>query len=235
MPDHEDVAVVQRYFSHWAHYRSAVEHDYIHHEEMTAAVNEEIRRRGYAGDLLDLGCGDAAPVIAMVDGVGVRSYTGMDVTAAALDLARRNLTWVQGPVTLLVGDFAVDLAAMTGEFDTVIVSLAMHHLPHDDKPAFFAAAHERLAPGGVLFLYEPACLPGEGREDYVARQSAFFRSQFTAMTAAAVDDLNTHVREADFPESPGTYAGMALDAGFADASVLFVDPQHFWALLALRT
>jgi SAM-dependent methyltransferase len=233
-PAHENVDVVQRYFTHWANYESAVSHDYIHHDEMTAAVNERVRERGFVGDLLDLGCGDAREVLAMVDGVGCASYTGVDVTEAVFDLARPNLAWVEGPVTLMPGDFMAVLPTLGSRYDTVLCSLAMHHLPTADKPRFFAEVHERLTPDGVLYLYEPSSRPGEDRHAFIARQAPWFSAHFTEMTPSAVADLNQHVADADFPESPGTYAGMAIDAGFSSAEVLFIDPEHFWALLELR-
>jgi prepilin-type processing-associated H-X9-DG protein len=231
---HEDVDVVQRYFTHWANYESAVSHDYIHHDEMTAAVNERVRERGFVGDLLDLGCGDAREVVAMVDGVGCDSYTGVDVTEAVFDLARPNLAWVDGHVALVPGDFMAVLPTLGAHFDTVLCSLAMHHLPTADKPRFFTEVHERLAPGGVLYLYEPSSRPGEDRDAFIARQAPWFSAHFTGMTPAAVADLNQHVADADFPESPGGYAGMAIDAGFISAEVLFIDDEHFWVLLELR-
>lgn len=232
MPLHQDVTVTRDYFSHWDSYKSAVDADYMHHNEMISTVHSLLASRGAVGDLLDLGCGDAAPIPSLVAGLPVTSYTGMDVTPEALQLARPNVASLGVPVRLLEADFAQEFPRMDGQFDTILVSLAMHHLTHDDKPAFFAAARERLRSGGFLVVYEPSCRPGETRESYIARQAPFFSSHFTRMTTAAIDDLNDHVREADFPESPGTYAGMAIDAGFGDARLVYVDPQHFWAALA---
>lgn len=232
MPQHQDVTISRDYFSHWASYKSAVDADYIHHVEMIAAVHAVLVARGFVGDLLDLGCGDAAPIPSLVADLPLASYTGMDVTPEALDLARSTVAVLGVPVTLLQADFAGALTRMDRHFDTVFVSLAMHHLTHDDKPAFFSAARERLRPNGLLVIYEPSSRPGESRADYIARQAPWFSSHFTRMEPVAVDELNDHVRQADFPESPGTYAGMAIDAGFTGARVVYLDPQHFWAALA---
>lgn len=232
-PSHEDLDVVREYFAHWEAYERAVRLNYIHHREAAAALRAVLVERGAVGAMLDLGCGDAAPVPDLVAGLGLTGYTGVDVTPEALDLARENLAGVGVPVALIADDFARAVPPLDRTFDTVLSSLAMHHLPLDDLPEFLASVRAHLAPGGVLLMYEPSSRPGEDRADYVTRQSAYFREHFTGMTGEQVEMLNEHVADADYPQSPGTYAGAALDAGFSRADVRYVDPQHFWAALAL--
>lgn len=231
---HEDLDVVRDYFAHWIAYQRAVECNYIHHREARAALRGCMAARGPAGSLLDLGCGDAATIPDLVDGLGMTSYTGVDVTPEALDVAARSIAALGVPARLVAADFTVELPRLPGPYDTIVVSLAMHHLPAHDKPAFFAAVRAQLAPGGLLLAYEPSCRPSEGRARYVARQAAYFTANFTRMTPAHVAMLNQHVADADFPESPGAYAALAIDAGFTRADVLYVDPEHFWAALAFR-
>ena len=115
------------------------------------------------------------------------SYTGVDVTPEALDVAARSIAALGVP-PLVAADFTVELPRLPGPYDTIVVSLAMHHLPADDKPAFFAAARARLAAGGLLLVYEPSCRPSEGRARYVARQAAYFTAHFTRMTPEQVAD-----------------------------------------------
>jgi SAM-dependent methyltransferase len=232
-PSHEDLDVVREYFAHWEAYERAVRLNYIHHREASAALRAALVERGRVGAMLDLGCGDAAPVPDLVAGLGLTAYTGVDVTPEALDLASANLAGLAVPVTLLADDFTHAVPPMPEAFDTILSSLAMHHLPLHDLPAFLASLRAHLAPGGMLLVYEPSSRPGEDRSEYIARQSAYFRDHFTGMTAEQVAMLNAHVADADHPQSPGTYAGAALDAGFARADVRYVDPQHFWAALAL--
>jgi cyclopropane fatty-acyl-phospholipid synthase-like methyltransferase len=232
-PSHEDLDVVREYFAHWEAYERAVRLNYIHHRESAAALRAVLVERGAVGSLLDLGCGDAAPIPALVADLALTGYTGVDVTPEALVIAERNLADLGVPVTLIADDFARSVPPMHRTFDTIVSSLAMHHLPLPDLPAFLTSLRAHLAPGGVLLLYEPASRPGEDRSAYVARQADYFRAHFTGMTSEQVEMLIAHVAAADHPQSPGTYAGVALDAGFARADVRYVDPQHFWAALAL--
>jgi SAM-dependent methyltransferase len=228
----EDTQVVRDFFDHWAVYQTAVAHNYIHHLEAMAALHAVLSSRGSAGAVVDLGCGDAAAVPTLLDGVGTTSYTGVDVSAVALGLAGRNMAPTGLPVDLVTGDFMEQLPLLNGPFDTVIASLSMHHLPAAQKPGFFGAVLSRIAADGLLMIYEPSLRPDEDRAAYIARQSVFFTEHFTAMTPERVLEFEQHVQDTDFPETPGTYAQMALDAGFASARVIYVDPEHFWAALA---
>lgn len=228
----EDVSAVQDFFSHWSAYEAAVRANHLYHREMTAAFNVSLRDRGYVGSMLDLGCGDAGPVPAIVDGCPWSSYSGVDVTGEALDLARGRAADWSVPSTFILGDFNEVLPGLAGAYDTILVSLAMHHLPNEDKPAFFAAALGHLGRGGVLLAYEPACRPGEDRLDYAARQSVDFRRTFTELTEEQTESINQHVIDSDYPVSPGEYASLAIDAGFMQARLLFRDPHDYWAAMA---
>lgn len=228
----EDVSHVRDFFSHWAAYEAAVRANYLYHREMTAAFNANLRNRGYIGSMLDLGCGDGGPVPAITSGCTWASYTGIDVTPEALDLARAAARDWNVPAAFILGDFLEQLSQSDDSYDTILVSLAMHHLPNEDKPAFFDAVLARLEPGGVLLAYEPACRPGEDRLDYAMRQGADFQSTFTQLTSQQTESINQHVLDSDYPASPGEYAAMAIDAGFAEAQLLFRDPHDYWAAMA---
>lgn len=228
----EDTESVQAFFDHWSVYKKAVDANYIHHREAMAALHSALAARHPVGNLLDIGCGDAASIPALLDGLDVTSYTGLDVSPVALDLARANLAGQAFATHLIHGDFAEELPHLHDVYDVIVASLSMHHLPTARKPEFFASACRRLTPGGLLLVYEPSMRPGESRAQYVERQGTFFETFFTEMPVADRDELNRHVRDDDFPETPGGYAQLALDTGFASARLLYVDPQHFWAALA---
>jgi len=228
----EDVSHVRDFFSHWAAYEAAVRANYLHHREMAGVFNAQLKERGHVGSMLDLGCGDGGSIPAITDGCAWDAYTGIDVTSEALDLARVSAAQWRAPATFVLGDFNDQLPRLPDSYDTILVSLAMHHLPPADKPGFFAAARDRLKPGGVLLAYEPACKPEEDRLAYARRQAADFRHTFTELTVEQTDAINQHVLDSDYPASPGTYAAMAIDAGFATARLLFRDQSDYWAAMA---
>jgi SAM-dependent methyltransferase len=102
---------------------------------------------------LEVGCGEGL----VADGIhrtaadlGLElSYTGLDVSASAVELAR---THVSG--NLLVGDAHEVLAAMEpGSQDIVMGKNLLHHL--DDPARFLRAAGRVVGPGGRVVIFEP--------------------------------------------------------------------------------
>ena len=228
----EDVSHVRDFFSHWSAYEAAVRANYLHHREMTGAFNSMLQDRGGVGSMLDLGCGDGGSIPAITDGCAWDAYTGIDVTSEALDLARVSAVDWRAPAAFVLADFNEALPNLPGSYDTILVSLAMHHLPNEDKPAFFGSALARRKPGGVLLAYEPACQPGEDRLAYARRQAVDFQQAFAELTTEQTESINQHVVDSDYPASPGAYAAMAIDAGFASAQLLFRDSKDYWAAMA---
>lgn len=225
---------MRAFFADWAVYQSAVRSNSLRHREACDAMHTAISARGSgAGRVLDLGCGDASMASLLLADLPAHSYLGVDLTPEALALAERTAAAWPFPHTFRVGDLRTFPAQLNHTVDTVIVSLAMHHLPTADKPEFFQLVRDRLAPAGLLLLYEPASLPGEAREDYCDRAAVAFRLRFTALRPSDVEAIIDHVRSADYPEPPGDYARMALDAGFRSVRVGYEDPDRLWAMIAL--
>ena len=95
--------------------------------------------------ILDAGCG-SGPLAEALLARGA-SVTGIDVSPAMVELARRRL----GPdANLQVADLGGPLAFPDGSFDDVVCSLALHYL--EDWSAPLAELHRVLVPGGRLML-----------------------------------------------------------------------------------
>jgi cyclopropane fatty-acyl-phospholipid synthase-like methyltransferase len=107
--------------------------------------------------VLDVGCGNGLPA---TRAIAVRfEATGVDVSAAQLERARRNVPGaksIHGDVTEL--DFAEPFAAIAALY-------VMDHLPREQHTAIFARFLRWLEPGGhLLFSVEPEAQAGHFRE-----------------------------------------------------------------------
>ncbi len=100
---------------------------------------------------IDLGCGTGADAVFLAQqGIEV---IGLDISPTALDLGRQRaaksgveVEWVEGSVLdLPLPDAHVDLAIDRG---------CLHHVPHDEQPAYAREAARVLRPGGVLLVRE---------------------------------------------------------------------------------
>jgi SAM-dependent methyltransferase len=96
-------------------------------------------------DVLDLGCGGGEPVGPAV--LERHRYTGVDISARQIELARRNVPgarFIHGDLT------SVGLA--DGSFDAVFSFYAIDHVPREEHAGLFRDIHRLLRRGGVLLV-----------------------------------------------------------------------------------
>lgn len=126
-------------------YQKLLTTDFLEHRGLYAAVQACLRAHAAAAArplaLLDLGCGDAQQMAALLRACGcdsphspqgplrLASYTGVDLSTPALALARANLAFLGAAAQLAVQDMQAFLAACPPRsYDLVFASFAVHHL-----------------------------------------------------------------------------------------------------------
>lgn len=232
-PSH-DVAAATRWFAQWSCYREIVDHDWMCHAAIAAAIRGRLEDRRRPFRVLDLGCGDADPAIRALRGTAVAAYTGVDAAPAALAEARRRLADEPYPATLVTADAVADVAARAdrGEtFDVVFAGYLVHHFAADVKRRFFADCRRVLADDGEFFFADIHRLPGTSRDDWVAAYIEGMRG-WQPITPGAHAATCEHLRAHDFPETEAFIIEAAAGAGFDTADVLlFADATGFHRLL----
>jgi SAM-dependent methyltransferase len=94
-------------------------------------------------EMLELGCGAGLPMTkALAEG---RSVTGVDISAAQVELARRHVP----EATFLRADMT-ELRFPPASFDAVVAFYCLTHVPRDAMPALLAHIRSWLRPGGVF-------------------------------------------------------------------------------------
>lgn len=113
--------------------------------------------------ILDVGCGNARDILPLV-AAGAR-VVGVDISAGMVEEARRGLAaaGIAG-VELRVGD-CTQLEFPDGEFDKVLCSEVIEHIP--DAPKALREIWRVLKPGGRLVLSTPNPSSWYGFERYV--------------------------------------------------------------------
>jgi SAM-dependent methyltransferase len=208
-------ARITEFFDAWTVYKKAVDHDYLGHRATYAALRAFLEER-FAGrpfSVLDLGCGDASFIAAALRGTTASAYTGLDLSATALELARRNLAGVIDEPRLEKVDLLDGLRAATTTFDVVSSSYALHHLSLAEKSAFLGHCRRALAPGGVVAIIDVMRGEAESRDAYIERFTADLARRADAYSPGELEALLGHIRANDFPESLATYARLAGDNG----------------------
>jgi SAM-dependent methyltransferase len=108
-------------------------------------LEDFVRSLGAADSVLDLGCGDGR----LTERIGARELTGADVSAVALERARRRLREVR----LVELDPDAPLPFEDGEFDLVVCAETIEHVR--DVQLFLSEIRRVLRPGGTLALTTP--------------------------------------------------------------------------------
>lgn len=110
--------------------------------------------------VLDVGCGTGNLALTVLREVPDAAVTGVDPDGSALRRAARKArrrgigrrgAGRRGSLTLVRG-FADRLPAADGSVDHVVSSLALHHVPLDEKRKFAAELGRVLRPGGTVTI-----------------------------------------------------------------------------------
>lgn len=203
-------------FDAWTIYETILDHDYMFHDpifrDIEAVIDRRFGREPFT--VLDLGCGSGRHIARTLSGRSIARYVGYDLSERALAHARRHLAEIDCPVEFHQQDLLDGLRSYSESVDVILSSYSQHHLGRVDKELFFRLAHERLTDRGLLILIDITRNDGEDREMYFSRYCEWLRSEWTAFTSEAHDEIETHIRGCDFPETESDLIDMARAAGF---------------------
>jgi SAM-dependent methyltransferase len=218
----------------WQIYRTMVEENYLFHREAYACLHQILVEEAVQPfRFLDIACGDASASSAALKGTQIAHYHGIDLSAAALALARQALAVLACPVTLEQADFVQALRDHPGPADVVWIGLSLHHLQTPEKLAVMRAIRGILGERGILLFYENASPDGEDRAEWLRR---FDRLQpaWTAYTPEDWEAMRAHVHAADFPETASRWLSLSREAGFDAVREVFVAPSNLLRLYWMR-
>ncbi len=139
-----------------------------------------------ARSILDLGAGTGLLSALVAEAVPGAAMTLADISPAQLDIARTRFGDMGRAARIITGDFCA--MPLSGPYDAVISSLAIHHVEDDEKRRLFEKVFEALAPGGVFINAEQVAGPND-------RVTAAYHDYWTAKSREA------GATDADFAEA----------------------------------
>lgn len=215
----------------WNVYRKIVDNNELCHYNLIDALAKDIHslKDDTSIRVLDLGCGDSY-VPSTVFGenlknsrVRLESFTGVDASRQALDIAEKNLDGMCS-VNMIEGDLEVFLENDgQGQYDVILANFVLHHFSPETKHVLLRRIYEMLAPGGTFYfgdVYNSE--PGSGREEMMVRWRKRFDT-FKGLTPEELEDVWDHVYRKDYPETIEFMESAMIQTGFADVDVLFKD------------
>ena len=122
-----------------------------------------------AAHILVVGAGGGMELRALAEGQRAWDFTGVDPSAAMLDLARRTLEPFSNRIELIEGTVE---AAPLGPFDGAACLLTLHFLEKSERLLTLQEIHRRLKPGARLVVAHHSVAGGEA-ERWMTRSAAF--------------------------------------------------------------
>lgn len=221
------------FVDHWTVYRKVVDGNYMFHREIYSEVERWLAATpGQPLRLLDLGCGDAGQIAPRLARLNLSGYVGVDLSAVALEWARRNLADLRCPVELYEAEMLDWLRRETGEYGALFSSFALHHLQTAEKQAFLRRCQERLIPGGRMLLVDVMRDDDQDLPAYLEAYCSLMERDWHGLNRQELDFIIDHVRGNDVPETVTDTRRMALEAGFTRAESIL--QRNFHHLLCLE-
>lgn len=165
--------------------------------------------------ILVVGAGGGMETRAMAEAQPAWRFTGVDPSAAMLDLARQMLKPFADRVDLIQG--TIDQAP-AGPFDGATCLLTLHHIDRDERLQTLKDIRRRLGPGARLVVVEHSA-PGADPERWMTRSAAFGdREGLDWARAAATARMMTE----RLPLlTPAQEEDLMREAGFTDVDLYY--------------
>lgn len=210
------------FFKSWALYESIVSQDFMEHSRISSAICTSLSDRPIHFSVLDLGCGDSSVMASTLKGFPVSHYTGVDLTEAALEIAKAAPSPAY-PCSYERREMLDFLRSACQTYDVIIATFALHHLRSERKQDWLHAASACLNPGGALYLVDTCRDPHETREDTVERYLKLIESW--SLTHDSWQIVANHMRSFDFPETRDWMTG-AIARAKMTFEVIYDHPLH---------
>jgi SAM-dependent methyltransferase len=233
--DDPDAMAVLLFQRQWRAYRKIIDNNYTFHREVYALL-----RRVLIEDVvrpfrfLDIACGDASACANALRGTRVAHYHGIDLSQAALDLAKPALEALGCPFVLERRDFVRAVGDRIPAADVVWIGYSLHHLLASAKLDLMREIRAVVGDHGLFLICEPASPDGEDRSAWLRRYEQVNQPLWTALKPEEWSALMAHVSAADFPETCSRWRSLGHEAGFGEVRELFVAPDDLHRMYCFR-
>lgn len=213
-----------------ADYTSAIERCFPGYREMLAALLTYLPQDRSFRSILDLGSGTGNLAVLVRQAFPTAAITCVDVARESLAICDSRLQEHPGESRMIASDFR-DVQFAPGEFDLIVSSIAIHHVPTNDKRGLFRKAASWLTRDGVL-AYADQCRGAT--EDIYQRHI----DQWRAMSRAAGGTEEEfamwieHQREHDHHETLNDQLRWLEAAGFMITDCVW--RKLLWAVIQAR-
>ena len=188
-----------------------------HYAQMVEALIAAIPFDGAAPlRAIDLGCGTGTVARAVLEVFPNAHVTCLDLAENMIAMARAKLARY-AHVNYIVGDFH----RINGNYDVVLSSLALHHLPTDaDKQHLYRRIYDSLAPGGVFYTADVVLGSGDFVQAAYLRKWCEFMRRYVSQEEIEDQWIPKYLAE-DRPAKLMPQLTWLAEIGFSDVDILW--------------
>jgi ubiquinone/menaquinone biosynthesis C-methylase UbiE len=226
----------------WSTYKTIVQHDFMHHRALLGAVEQVLKHyfegapAGHRPHFVDLGCGDADPLAAVLRHLPLGSLLGLDQASSVLPLAAKALGEVPYPCDWIQGElleWATAATPQTHPVDILYSSFAIHHLDGESQEAFLAGVRKKINPKGIFLWADIFREPGESIDDFRLRYTQRMTDHWGgALQPQQLAHACFHVSHYDLPADRATIGSTARNQGW-NLAWIWAGPDQAEALAVL--
>ena len=225
---------VEIFKQNWATYQKLIAHNYMFHRQRNEQTDRIIRALSKKDkiNILDLGCGDAYWVKSLSSQENIKSYSGIDLSPAALEIAQLNLTQFDFDTKLLTGRMEDLIQVDERRFQLIYSAYAIHHLQDEIKLGILNEVYNRLYDDGICILIDVYRKPGQSREDYLHEYITCIQECWTALEPQELSLIISHIQQYDFPAQLNNVRSWAETIGFKIDQAETLDDYHHMLILS---
>lgn len=217
----------------WSTYQKLVKENYMLHsqwEKLTCAVFQKYYSTT-PFEMLDLGCGDALPILPCLKEQPLISYTGVDLSAPALQLAKLHLGAVSGVIELHECSMEAYLLNCKDSFDLIYSSYAIHHLHDDQKKHLLTQCHSLLKKEGRMIYIDIYREDLTTIDNYRSAYSTMVNNDWGILNDAEKTAITNHLNTCDFPVQFSILQDWLRQIGFEIQGGIARDKFHMMMVL----
>ncbi|WP_200817572.1 class I SAM-dependent methyltransferase [Calothrix rhizosoleniae] len=212
----------------WQLYQKVLNNNYMGHKEIYSILHDFlINHLQTPFSLLDLGCGDASFTTKSLFNTSISAYKGIDLSAAALEIAQRNLEAIPCKKTFIQDDISTAINQLVNQkddkFDVVMTSFALHHLSLEEKESVISQISHLLESNGILIIVDVIRLAEEERENFIKRYLNHVRKDWYLISSQEYSMIENHISTCDFPETQNTLSEITRKHNFPKFECLYQD------------
>ncbi|MDY6897153.1 MAG: class I SAM-dependent methyltransferase [Cyanobacteriota bacterium] len=220
----------------WTLYQKILNSNYMGHREIYDVLHQFFLSNFQKPfKMLELGCGDATFTAKALFDTSIVSYTGIDLSKAALEIANVNMASIQCSKSFIEGDFSELVPELVKKqqdsFDVILISFALHHLLLEQKDDIIAQLFNLLDSNGVFILIDVVRKPEEDRETYIRRYLDEVKKSWSLVTSEEYLMVDNHISSNDFPETQQSLYFLGQKHNFNRVECLYHDTLDTTQLL----